>query len=54
MFNKGTVFYSIDNSGILKVKCIQIYSKKSCGKLGDMILSVVQKSFLETPLKLYL
>ena len=34
MFNKGTIFYSIDNSGILQVKCIQIYSKKNWGAVS--------------------
>lgn len=51
MFNKGTIFYSIDNSGILQVKCIQIYSKKNWGCLGDLILAVVQKSFFNKRLK---
>ena len=51
MFLKGTKFNSIDNSGILIVKCIHIYSKKNWGFLGDLILAVVVKSFHNKRLK---
>ena len=51
MFNKGTILNSIDNSGVLQVKCIKIYSKRNWGYLGDLVLVIVRKSFFNKRLK---
>ena len=44
MIIPGTVLNVVDNTGILKARCIKIYgdTKKACAKIGDVILVVVE------------
>jgi large subunit ribosomal protein L14 len=43
MINAGTVLNVVDNTGILKARCIKVYgnTKKKYAKIGDVILVVV-------------
>lgn len=44
MIISGTVVDVVDNTGILKARCIKVYgnSKKNYAKIGDIILVVVE------------
>ena len=41
MINVGTILNVVDNTGILKARCIKVYGKKKFAKIGDIILVVV-------------
>ena len=43
MINVGTVLNVVDNTGILKARCIKVYGNKKTNyaKIGDIILVVV-------------
>jgi large subunit ribosomal protein L14 len=43
MINVGTIVNVVDNTGILKARCIKVYgdTKKNYAKIGDIILVVV-------------
>lgn len=44
MINVGTTLNVVDNTGVLKVRCIKVYGnkKKNYAKIGDLILVVVE------------
>lgn len=43
MINVGTIVNVVDNTGILKARCIKVYgdTKKNYAKIGDIILVIV-------------
>lgn len=43
MIQKESVLTVVDNAGLLKVKCIHVYSKNNVGCVGDWVLVSVQK-----------
>jgi len=49
MINVGTTLDVVDNTGVLKVRCIKVYGNKKSfyAKIGDLILVVVESYTLK-------